>query len=76
MNSAQPRREATERCETVQVSPAMTTFTLFFVVVVAFAAGGLSGFLLAALLQMGRDGGNRRPTIDTNALHPLDLPTH
>jgi hypothetical protein len=54
----------------------MTTFTLFFVVVVAFATGGLSGFLLAALLQMGRDGGNRRPTIDTNGLHPLDLPTH
>lgn len=60
----------------VPVLSAMTTSTLFLVVTVAFVVGGLSGFLLAALLQMGREKGERRPTLDAGGLHPLDLPTH
>jgi hypothetical protein len=60
----------------VRVLLIMTTFTLLLVVVVAFVTGGLSGFLLAALLQMGRENGGRRPTLDASGLHPLDLPTH
>jgi hypothetical protein len=60
----------------VRVLLIMTTFTLLLVVVVAFVTGGLSGFLLAALLQMGRENDGRRPTLDASGLHPLDLPTH
>jgi hypothetical protein len=66
----------TEHCAAACVLPGMTTSTLFLVVVVAFVTGGLTGFLLAALLQMGRDSGERRPTLDGRGLHPLDLPTH
>jgi hypothetical protein len=60
----------------VRVLLTMTISTLFLVGVVAFVTGGLSGFLLAALLQIGRENGGRQPTLDASGLHPLDLPTH
>jgi len=53
----------------------MSASTLLLVVIAVFAIGGLCGFLLAALLQMARDGDGRRPTLDARGLHPLDLPT-
>jgi hypothetical protein len=54
----------------------MSTSTLLFIVIVAFVIGGLSGFLLAALLQLAHGSNRRRPTLDVGGLHPLDLPTH
>jgi hypothetical protein len=54
---------------------AMST-SIFFLVVVAFVSGVLSGVLLVALLHTARDSDRGRPPIDARGLHPLDLPTH
>ncbi len=53
----------------------MTTSTLLLVIA-GFVIGGLSGLLLAALLQMARNDDWRKPPLDAKGLHPLDLPTH
>jgi hypothetical protein len=54
----------------------MTTSTLLLILIVVFVIGGLSGFLLAALLQIARSSDKRGSTLDASGLHPLDLPTH
>ena len=54
----------------------MTTSTLLFLVIAVFILGGLSGFLLAALLEIARDSDRRQAPLDAEGLHPLDLPTH
>lgn len=43
--------------------------------IVVFVVGGLSGFLLAALLQIAHKSDKRRPMLDSGGLHPLDVPT-